>query len=118
MSEVQLSLLFAGTPEDNRNESYRLLLESGKHDSQLWIVFGYILSHDDGVTNQEIERDLHLRISSVTARVNKLRTIDFEPGEYLVVFAGSAQNHITNRQNAIWKVNPLWKARYKNGQWW
>ena len=56
--------------------------------------------HPEGLSNQEIEQALHMRISSVTARINELRKQD----PPLVFSGGVKMNVMTERLNAVWKV--------------
>ena len=87
------------SPEDIRNISYEQVMEHNQDTSQRSVVFHYLHRHPDGKTMNDIERDLHMRISSVTARINELRK------RGLVRMEGARVDEKTGKLNCVWVVN-------------
>lgn len=84
------------SPKIVRNISYETIPENKKLRQQTAIL-EYLSTHNFS-SNADIERDLNMRISSVTARINELRV------KGLVCVDGSKINDKTGKLNITWKV--------------
>lgn len=85
------------SPKQTRNSSYYQITNDGTANKQADRVLEYISTHNF-CSNADIEKDLHMRISSVTARINELRK------KGLIQIAGSKLNPNTNKLNIVWSV--------------
>ena len=83
------------TPQSVRDNSFFQLPETAKLRQQNKI-FSFLLTQN--ASNTDLEEALGIRMSSVTARINELRT------KGLITVAGSKINPKTGKLNIVWSV--------------
>lgn len=84
------------TPDQVRDSSYRQVLDSGIVSKQAGQIFQYLLNYPEGKSNNDINRALGIRVSSVTARINELRK------QERVFMVGKAIDYETGKLNVLW----------------
>lgn len=84
------------SPKQVRDSSYRQVVDSGIVSKQAGQIFDYLLNYPDGKSNNDINRALGVRVSSVTARINELRK------QGRVIMVGKAIDYETGKLNVLW----------------
>jgi predicted transcriptional regulator len=81
-----------------KRESYQQTKHNGSSEAQQERIMFCLREHPQGLSNQELETILKMRISSITARINELRK------QGLVECGGAKINKDTERLNATWRM--------------
>lgn len=106
MSDLSLSLWVVddcfshptSLPNVTRNNSHAQINRQGIAEVQRDKILDYLRAHPQGLSNQEIEQQTGMRISSITARINELRK------NGCVSCGGARINSLTGKLNAFWVV--------------
>lgn len=83
-------------PELSKRSSYEQVNRQGTAETQRNAILSYLRSHPQGLSNQEIEQQTGMRISSITGRMKELQ----EKG--LVCGARTKTNELTGKVNVVW----------------